>query len=292
MRTSTLAFMLSIALAGCGMPDDGSDDFSSLDGLDEKSDAFSSKMKILGSLDYGQSSETLKYHNPPRFRAYKFAGDEGDKVSATVASADGAPIAWILDNSFKVLGRADDDGSGVVTVSVTLKASKSRTHYVVYREAHTHNASFSVELQGTPAQDFYSCHRDSDCVKVSQGGCCPNGWMVAVNTSSVDAYARATACQNPGQICPLYVINDTRVAECNTGTQKCEMVKPEDIRCGGFTTNPHSCPKGYSCQSSSIPDVPGQCVANATDECGGCASGQYCSYCWGHWACIPNGALC
>jgi hypothetical protein len=34
----------------------------------------------------------------------------------------------------------------------------------------------------------------------------------------------------------------------------------------------------------------GQCAQN---NCGnGCGSGQYCSYCWGSFQCIPNGAVC
>lgn len=107
----------------------------------------------------------------------------------------------------------------------------------------------------------YSCKVDSDCVAISKGGCCPNGWNVAVNKTKVKSYEASHECNDP-QICPLYVIDDTRVAECNTGTNKCQMVEPDAIRCGGFTTNPHKCPKGWSCKANKIPDVPGTCVEN------------------------------
>ena len=107
----------------------------------------------------------------------------------------------------------------------------------------------------------YACKVDSDCVAISKGGCCPNGWNVAVNKNHVKSYEAAHECHTQ-QICPLYVIDDTRVAECNTGTKKCEMVAIDDIACGGFTMNPHKCPKGYTCELGHIPDLPGSCVEN------------------------------
>ena|SRR5580765_7964760 len=107
----------------------------------------------------------------------------------------------------------------------------------------------------------YACKVDSDCVAISKGGCCPNGWNVAVNKNHVKSYEASHTC-NEQIICPLYVIDDTRVAECNVNDHKCHMVAIDDIACGGFTMNPHKCPKGYSCEVGHIPDVPGSCVAN------------------------------
>ena len=36
-------------------------------------------------------------------------------------------------------------------------------------------------------------------------------------------------------------------------------IEPADIRCGGFTRNPHSCPADYTCHYDHVPDVPGTC---------------------------------
>lgn len=107
---------------------------------------------------------------------------------------------------------------------------------------------------------MYACKTDSDCVAISKGGCCPNGWNVAVNKQHVKAYEASHVCHEQ-IVCPLYVILDQRVAECNVTKSKCEMVQPEDIRCGGFTANPHTCPKGWVCDySGHVPDIPGNCV--------------------------------
>lgn len=106
---------------------------------------------------------------------------------------------------------------------------------------------------------MYACKKDSDCVAISKGGCCPNGWNVAVNKDHAKQYTASHVCTEQ-RVCPLYVILDRRVAECNVEKSKCEMVQPEDIRCGGFTVNPHVCPKGWVCEYGHVPDIPGNCV--------------------------------
>lgn len=105
-----------------------------------------------------------------------------------------------------------------------------------------------------------SCHTDADCVAISAGGCCPNGTNVAVSASHVTAYETSHACQNKGsQLCPRYMINDTRVAECGT-TNKCQLMAIDKVQCGGFVMHPHTCPSGYSCDhTGKNPDVPGSC---------------------------------
>src|SRR5438105_6142070 len=84
------------------------------------------------------------------------------------------------------------------------------------------------------SKDFFSCHTDNDCVAAPKVGCCTNGWMVAVNKHQKTAYEHSFVCTEM-IVCPMYVIHDTRVAECNGGTQNCEMILPADIRWGGRT---------------------------------------------------------
>lgn len=134
---------------------------------------------------------------------------------------------------------------------------------------------------------IYACQVDSDCVAIPAGGCCPNGSEAAVNKHHVTAYNNAHECTNPPHVCPLYVIHETRVAQCNTATNKCEMIQPENIHCGGFTRNPHSCPTGYACDfSGHVPDVPGVCKKTCAPNHAMCLRYQ-------HWdgnacACVDN----
>jgi hypothetical protein len=240
------------------------DDFTSFAGMDQKSDAFSYRMKIVGSLDYGTTSASVKYTSTPRYRAFKFSGHGDDTVDVWVKSSDGGDaVAWVLDNGFHVLASNDDASADTVDAHVTvkLKANASDTHYVVFRDYSTSTAHFTVELAGTPPYDI-SCATDDDCVAVDAGGCCPDGRKAAVNVNATDEYAAAVACENPPAVCPLHVILDRRVAQCNYETHQCAMIDPGDIHCGGFTAHPHQCPASYECMLAvSHPDIPGHCQA-------------------------------
>jgi hypothetical protein len=114
--------------------------------------------------------------------------------------------------------------------------------------------------------ELYACQTDADCVAVEKAGCCPNGYRVAVNQAKVQAYYTQFACLAPPAACPMFVVNDTRVAQCNFATHSCVMIAPTDIACGGFIAPElqHSCPEGYVCQRPRIPDAPGSCVAAGT----------------------------
>jgi hypothetical protein len=106
-----------------------------------------------------------------------------------------------------------------------------------------------------------ACQTDGDCVAVPLGGCCDNGWKTAVNRDAVSAYANSASCQRTRPICPQYVVNDTRVPECNRANHQCTMVAIDDIACGGFIMHPHWCPDGFDCVFGHVPDIPGRCVA-------------------------------
>jgi hypothetical protein len=138
-----------------------------------------------------------------------------------------------------------------------------------------------------------ACKIDDDCTAVSQGGCCDNGYLFAVNKTKVTQYENATKCTaNPRPMCPMFMVHDTRVAQCNTTTNKCEMIQPTDIKCGGFVAHPHACPSGYDCEAGGMPDMPGSCVEAKDCRSSGCGAGMGCQMCWGKYACVPEHAMC
>jgi hypothetical protein len=132
---------------------------------------------------------------------------------------------------------------------------------------------------GGDTDDLYACNVDSDCVAISKGGCCPEGWKIAVNADHQDEYVNVC---NEQIICPLYVVLDTRQPECVSG--QCTMVAIDQISCGGFVANPHQCPSGYQCVSNGVPDQPGSCKSCVDNVA--CIQGT-------HWdanacACMPD----
>ncbi len=123
-------------------------------------------------------------------------------------------------------------------------------------------------LQKSQHPEFYSCQTDTDCVAVEKAGCCPNGFLVAVNQGEVKAYDTTFACTNPPAACPLFVVHDTRVAQCDFSTHQCQMIDPTAIRCEGFIdpSMQHHCPTGYECNfAGHVPDVPGTCAPVSTN---------------------------
>jgi hypothetical protein len=261
MRTLWIASVALLFTVGCTQQDDTVDDFSDLAGVDTKSDLFSKKMKIVGAISDGQSVD-VDYTKTPLYRALTLNGLNGMKVSATITSYDGTSVAWLLDTNFKTVikGTQVDDGDFIENqLSATLTADG--TYYIVLREESKHDSHFSVELTAKGGVDVFACTVDSDCVATPRNECCGTGWNEAVNKKEVAAYHASFMCPETHPICPLYIIDDTRVPECQVG--KCTMVAITDIQCGGFVANLHSCPKGYSCiNKKMIPDATGICEAN------------------------------
>jgi hypothetical protein len=168
------------------------DDFSDVAGLDQKSDQFSKKMKLLGSLDYGQTSAAVKYSNPPKYRAFKFGGQPGDQVVIDVTSKDGDATAWLVDNNFKIVAKNDDSGDSLNShIEATLPGNTNPdiiTYYIIFRDYWMDSATFVVSLAQKACVDKVFCiqgkHWDSTkcaCVTDQQtcGGIagiqCPGG---------------------------------------------------------------------------------------------------------------------
>jgi hypothetical protein len=222
----------------------------------------SSAVKVVSAMQYGDTSTTVQYTDSPKYRAVSFQALAGDRIDAWVRSDDGDAVAWLLDSQFHVLARNDNASYGESNSHIAHKVTTSGMYYVSFREHDGAASTFKVFLNVPGVGNFYSCKSDADCVAVRRDECCGTGWLVAVNKDQKQGYADSYTCPQAKPICPLYIIDDTDQAECNVGTHACEMVKIKDIKCGGFTVNPHQCPADYTCRARNIPDVPGSCVQN------------------------------
>src|SRR5947209_7812959 len=171
-----------------------------------------SEVKVLGPIDYGQTSAAVRYSNPPRYRAYEFNARPGDHIEIQVHAKRGVPEAFVTDSSFKSLA------GGSAKFSATIPPdSKPATYYIVFREAKYRPGEFTIELQrpsgsaqaATP--NFLACSSDSECVAVERAGCCHNGYKDAVNRSRVAEYQAANACKDLHVMCAMFFVNDDRV---------------------------------------------------------------------------------
>jgi hypothetical protein len=236
-----------------------------------KSDSFS-QLSVEGMLSYGGAA-TVRYANPPKYRAFSFYGSAGDNVQIWVRSGDGDAMAWLLDSHLKVL-KSNDDASPSTTdshIGHTLK--KSEVYYIVLREYSLSDANFTVTLAGDGSPiDLNSCTQDSDCVRVISGCCAFGDNWTAVTRGLEGAYRDSLGCA-AHPVCPAIAFSDDHsMPECVSG--QCQAVRPQSISCGGGA-DAHACPAGWDCEASD--GGPGACM----QLCGGiaslgCPSGQSC----------------
>lgn len=108
------------------------------------------EVKIIGSIDYGQTSQTVHYSSQPRYRAFAFNGRPGEHVEIWVHARHGSPEAFLADNGFQSLA------GGKAHFSATIPAdSQPATYYIVFRGVKDTPGDFTVELQrpGKPESD-------------------------------------------------------------------------------------------------------------------------------------------
>lgn len=264
--TLTLGFLAACA----AQPDAGKEEV-----VDETTQEFGLRdTKIAGSLSYGETSKTTQYKYAPsaRYVAFKFSGKVGDEVDVWVKSVNGDPVTWILDNDWRVIAKNDDASRSNTNshIKTKLTSNPSDTRYIVVRDYWLDTMTFKVELKGTPAVSDYvtGCNIDADCVRV-QKGCCVdvNANYTAVLASKKDAFQESLDCA--AVLCAAVMPNEDHTsALCNVDTHKCELVKPKDIVCQAFSTNPHFCPPNWTCiENAMVSDVGGKCH----QHCGGFA---------------------
>lgn len=157
--SKNLVVMVVLALAaGCGAgKSEIADDVSAI-GLEAgKADGAFERM-IVGSIALGET-QSVKYRNPPRYRVLKFAGERGTLVDVTVASESGDAVAWVLDDSFRVIGFNDDADETTfdARIELTLPGNtrpEIQTYYIVVREYRHRPATFTVTLTGAPTCSY------------------------------------------------------------------------------------------------------------------------------------------
>jgi hypothetical protein len=149
MRT-LLASVLILSACAASKPDP-TDEFSSLNGLDEKSDAFSSKMLTVGTLT-GSGQVQVPYTATPKYRALKFKGHAGDLIKVNVnawagkVKSDGDPVAWVLDNHYTIVAKNDDVSDSQTDSQIVVQLFKTATFWIVVRDYNGNDANFTVDF--------------------------------------------------------------------------------------------------------------------------------------------------
>lgn len=101
------------------------------------------EVKIVGDLDYGQTSDPIEYTDTPRYRAFVFNGNSRDKIDVTVKSDDRKAFVAIADGSMKEL----INGTNHVTLTLPDKGPDPEAYYIIFRDSEGQAAHFTVELK-------------------------------------------------------------------------------------------------------------------------------------------------
>ena len=149
-------FLVSACSGGKAEVDE---DFSDLAQMDQKSDAFSYRLKLLGTVASGETMALL-YTKIPRFRGFELTGSEGDQVDVWVRGPRGDALTWLLDSRFNVVAKNDDADESTLDshIVATLPASTTGRYYIVLRDYYLESRRFEVELNTTPVQNPGSPH--------------------------------------------------------------------------------------------------------------------------------------
>lgn len=145
---SSLIATLTLACADSAKPD-VTEDFSDLAVMNQKADYFSSKLKLLGALEDGDTAR-VKYTKTPRFRGYELVAESGDEVDVWVRSSRGDALAWVVDGNFKVIAKNDDADETTYDAHLTVTLPESGTddgrYYLIFRDYNVETRYFDIEL--------------------------------------------------------------------------------------------------------------------------------------------------
>ncbi len=220
---SGLALFAAAATLGCAVePGPSEKDQDTAESLES---ALTGSIRDLGEIPGTGEARTARYTASPRYSAYTFNANGGDEVEVTVTGAGREDaMAWVLDPRGRHLGFNDDATPKTLAARVTTKVpaslgTKAKLR-VAFREYSLNRATFTVTVRVKPG--MLACSTDSDCVKVSRGGCCTGWQSIAVNASRAQDYADANLCLPPYPQCapPPRDADDgsAQVARCEAGT--------------------------------------------------------------------------
>lgn len=186
------------------------------------------EVKVLGSIDYGQTSPPARLTARPPYSAYSFNGRGGDHIEITV-KGEGSLHAILTNADYQQIAGGPDHFSYAFPAE-----SAPGTYYILVSEQRHRAVSFTVDLErpsttapaAAAVPEYLACSTDTDCVAVDRAGCCHNGYKDAVNTKQIEQYRAANACNEEHRPCPMFRILDKRVARCDTALKRCEMVNP------------------------------------------------------------------
>jgi|HubBroStandDraft_6_1064221.scaffolds.fasta_scaffold1017155_2 hypothetical protein len=106
------------------------------------------EVKIMGDLEYGQTSKAVECSSASPYYAFVFNGQGGERVDVVVKSDDRQAFVAIGDPSLNKLA----SGTGHVTFTLPNRGPDPEAYYIVFRDSESKDARFTVELKKLPPE--------------------------------------------------------------------------------------------------------------------------------------------
>jgi hypothetical protein len=104
-------------------------------------------IKVLGTLDSGQTSPAVEYSRPGPYRAFVFEGNGRDSVEITVSGADGKAFVALADSTLAPIA----SGIGRLSVTLPYHGPDIEAFYILLKPTTNKPARFAVHLKKVPA---------------------------------------------------------------------------------------------------------------------------------------------
>jgi hypothetical protein len=102
-------------------------------------------IKIVGTLDSGQTSKLVEYSSTPMYRAFVFEGNGHDQIEVTVLGGNGKAFIALADSTLTPIA----SGLGRLSVALPYHGPDTEAFYILFRGSPA--ARLTVHLKKTPA---------------------------------------------------------------------------------------------------------------------------------------------
>jgi len=105
----------------------------------------SDDVRVLGDLDYGQSSGWVSYSPSPHYSAFVFSAYGGESVEVAVKGADRRAFVAVADSSLNQI----ESGATHLSVHLPYRGPDIEVWYIVFRSFDNRPARFTVQVNKT-----------------------------------------------------------------------------------------------------------------------------------------------
>jgi hypothetical protein len=102
-------------------------------------------IKILGTLDSGQTSKLVQYSSTPKYRAFVFEGNGHDQIQVTVLGGNRKAYIALADSTLTPIA----SGLGSLSVALPYHGPDTEAFYILFRGSPA--ARLTVHLKKIPA---------------------------------------------------------------------------------------------------------------------------------------------